>query len=234
MTGRFQQLDFVLEPVSGDGVFRDNGKWWCFIDWQKSLNRQTAEHGTIVYGLKMTRRLAGKLARERDVPFLGDAISRMERAARTTLWNGVRGCFACEKDGQASYIGQAWMVLAGVVEGDEARRCLKSVLTDPSALRPVTPYANHYFTEALYAAGMRQEGDDHLLSYWGRMADLGADTFWEVFVPEDHHASPYRTHLMNSYCHAWSCAPAYFLRNGKFAALVDVFDHDGKRTPISF
>ena len=42
----------------------------------------------------------------------------------------------------------------------------------------------------------------------------------EDLVAEDHHAGPYRTHLMNSYCHAWSCAPAYFLRNAKFKALM--------------
>ena len=50
-----------------------------------------------------------------------------------------------------------------------------------------------------------------------RMVELGADTFWEVFVPEDERASPYRTPLLNSYCHAWSCAPAYFLRSAKSA-----------------
>ena len=92
-------------------------------------------------------------------------------------------------------------------------------MSDPSAVRPVTPYANHYFTEALYVAGLRKEGDAHLLSYWGKMVDYGADTFWEVFVPDNHHAGPYRTHLMNSYCHAWSCAPSYFLRNARFNAL---------------
>jgi arylsulfatase A-like enzyme len=41
---------------------------------------------------------------------------------------------------------------------------------------------------------------------------LGADTFWEVYVPGDDFLSPYNSHLMNSYCHAWSCTPTYFLR----------------------
>ena len=214
------QLDFILEPVGEDGVFRDRGEWWCFIDWQDGLDRQTAEQGSIIFGLKATRRLAERLGRESDVPFLQKAIGQMERAARIALWNEPRGCFVCEKDGQASYLGQAWLVLAGVAEGETARRCLRTVMADPSAVRPATPYANHYFTEALYVAGLRQEGDASLLSCWGRMADLGADTFWEVFVPENHRAGPYGTHLMNSYCHAWSCAPAYFLRNGKFSALA--------------
>ena len=212
------QLNFVLDPVCADGVFRENGKWWCFIDWQGTLDRQTAEQGTIVYGLKATARLAERLGCTREVAFLSETIGRMERGARAALWSEERGCFVCERDGQVSYLGQAWPVLAGIVDGDTARRCLRAAIADPSAVRPVTPYANHYFTEALYAAGMKKEGDSHLVGYWGRMAAFGADTFWEVFVPDDHRAGPYRTHLMNSYCHAWSCAPSYFLRNSKFKA----------------
>jgi len=30
-------------------------------------------------------------------------------------------------------------------------------------------------------------------------------------------ASPYGTPLLNSHCHAWSCAPAWFLRKVKGA-----------------
>ena len=89
-------------------------------------------------------------------------------------------------------------------------------MADAKAVRPVSPYGHHYFTEALHVAGMRREANEHLKSYWGRMVELGADTFWEVFVPDDERAGPYGTPLLNSYCHAWSCAPAYFLRNAKY------------------
>ena len=44
------------------------------------------------------------------------------------------------------------------------------------------------------------------------MADSGADTFWELYDTKDPTASPYGGAVVNSYCHAWSCAPAYFLR----------------------
>ena len=210
------QLDALRGTVGADGVFRDDGTWWCFIDWQKVLNRQTAEQGALIYGFKATQRLAEKVGRTDEVAFLSEVIARMEKAARTALWDEGRGVFVCEKDRQVSYLGQAWLVLAGVLDEPSAQRCLKSVLADPEAVKPVTPYANHYFTEALYAAGLRDEAERHLMAYWGEMARLGADTFWEVFVPGDHRAGPYRTPLMNSYCHAWSCAPAYFLRNERF------------------
>lgn len=48
--------------------------------------------------------------------------------------------------------------------------------------------------------------------YWGGMVRLGADTFWELYNPENADESPYGGTIVNSYCHAWSCGPAYFLR----------------------
>jgi len=76
----------------------------------------------------------------------------------------------------------------------------------------VTPYMHHYVVEALLAAGLRDEASRYMQSYWGGMIAKGADTFWEVYVPGDDFLSPYKSHLMNSYCHAWSCTPTYLLR----------------------
>lgn len=44
------------------------------------------------------------------------------------------------------------------------------------------------------------------------MVGAGADTFWELYNPDNPEESPYGGTIVNSYCHAWSCAPAYFLR----------------------
>ena len=212
------QLDLLLNTIGTDGVFRPVSKeWWYFIDHCKGLNRQVAEQGALAFGFRKTLELGRKLGHEDDVRFLADVLSRMARGASDRLWNEERGMYVCEKDGQASYLGQAWMVLGGLANGDRMARCMKTVMADAQAVRPVSPYGHHYFTEALYVAGLPREAAMHMKSYWGRMVDLGADTFWEVFVPEDERASPYRTPLLNSYCHAWSCAPAYFLRSAKYA-----------------
>lgn len=40
----------------------------------------------------------------------------------------------------------------------------------------------------------------------------GEDAFWELYNPENPNESPYGGTIVNSYCHAWSCTPAYFLR----------------------
>ena len=34
-------------------------------------------------------------------------------------------------------------------------------------------------------SGLKEEVDELIKSYLGIMVDLGADTFWESFIPED-------------------------------------------------
>jgi hypothetical protein len=70
----------------------------------------------------------------------------------------------------------------------------------------------HNYIDALIKVGEKQKALEKLSEYWGQMADAGADTFWELFNPDDPTESPYGGTIVNSYCHAWSCAPAYFLR----------------------
>ena len=74
-----------------------------------------------------------------------------------------------------------------------------------------TPYMHHCFVMALLHAGLREEAVDHLKTYWGGMIDAGADTFWECWDVEDPDRSPYGGSIVNSYCHAWSCTPAYII-----------------------
>ena len=56
------------------------------------------------------------------------------------------------------------------------------------------------------------EAPELIKSYWGGMVDLGADTFYEAYVPGDPDFSPYKDKMINSMCHAWSCTPTYFIR----------------------
>lgn len=70
----------------------------------------------------------------------------------------------------------------------------------------------HHVVDALFSCGLKDEAIQILKEYWGGMIAKGATTFWEVYDPDDDHLSPYSSHRLNSYCHAWSCTPAYFIR----------------------
>jgi hypothetical protein len=207
-----KQLDFTLEPVNPEGLFVPPKGWWLFIDWHRTLDKQAPEHAILLYGLKATLRLAEKLGKADEAAFIAKVIPRMEAAARQQLWDDAQGLFISGPRREVSWASQAWMVLAGVPSPEQARRALSGVMRSSAAEKPVTPYMHHYFVEALFAAGLRDEGLRHLHSYWGGMIRKGADTFWEVYLPDDDFASPYGGHLMNSYCHAWSCTPTYLLR----------------------
>jgi hypothetical protein len=78
---------------------------------------------------------------------------------------------------------------------------------------PGAPYLYHYVIEAMIQCGMKQEAKDMLVNYWGGMVKKGADTFWEVYDAKDDFLSPNNFFRVNSYCHAWSCTPVYYIRN---------------------
>ena len=71
---------------------------------------------------------------------------------------------------------------------------------------------HHYVVEAMIKIGMMDEALAYIKKYWGGMVKAGADTFWEVYVPGQPKLSPYGDVIINSWCHAWSCSPSYFIR----------------------
>jgi hypothetical protein len=83
----------------------------------------------------------------------------------------------------------------------------------PDVVRARTPYLNHYVVDAMLLCGLRNEALELVRSYWGGMVAAGADTFWEAYAPDEPLLSPYGDHHINSYCHAWSCTPSYFIRS---------------------
>ena len=103
------------------------------------------------------------------------------------------------------------MCIAGVF-GKEKCRDIILRLEKTDGARPVTPYLYHHYIQALIDAGEFSRAKEIMYGYWGGMVDAGADTFWELYDPENPDASPYGSRTVNSYCHAWSCTPSYFIR----------------------
>jgi len=206
-----KQADFTMEGVDADGLVAPSLPWWLFVDWQPAMTRQAAEQAIIVYSLRATERLGKALGHDADVAFIPDVVARMSDAAHRKLWDERRGVWVSDKN-NVSWLSQAWMALSGISTPEEARRSLTAVMSDTSAVRPVTPYAHHYFTEAMFESGLKDEALKHVREYWGGMVKMGADTYWEAWVPDDLRKSPYDNVLLNSYCHAFSCTAGYFLR----------------------
>ena len=143
---------------------------------------------------------------------LADKHKKYRKAALDVLWDNDRQLFISGKERQVSFASQVWMVLGGAVEGETASKLLEQIKKQSDAIGMVTPYMYHNYIDALITAGDANKALEVIKSYFGGMAELGADTFWEIYNPENPDESPYGGTIVNSYCHAWSCAPAYFLR----------------------
>lgn len=190
-------------------------QWWLVFDWKDDLDRHASVQGLMIFAVERGWELAQMVGRERDVRDWPDLVKRMRRASRRVFYDADAGVVVSGPQRQVSYLSQVWMILSGTLSPKEGARAMTAVLNDPTACRPGSPYAYHYVIEALIACGMRDEAREQLIEYWGGMVERGADTFWEVYDPMDDCKSPYGFYPVNSYCHAWSCTPVYFINTYK-------------------
>jgi len=211
-----RQLELAEGRFDGDLVRDSDQLGWCFVDWNLGLNKQASAQAIWLYCAKAALELCDRLGIARP-DGLEARVARRAEAMRGAWFDGARGVFVSGAERQVSWASQVWAVLAGVVDGEDTARCLDAVREVPDALGMVTPYMMHHYIAALCRAGRKAEARDAMRRYWGAMVDLGADTFWELFNPDDPDESPYGSPVVNSYCHAWSCTPTWFLRSGFMA-----------------
>ena len=210
-----QQLTIIEKYLQADGLIDSeeaSSDWWIFIEWKEGLHKQTAIQGVMIFTLKQTYELATWLNREHELRHIPALIDKMTRASLRYLYNKKTGLFESGPERQVSYASQVWMVLAGVLSVTESQQALRTVVNYAGAFYPGGPYMYHYFIQALINSGMAAMARQALINYWGGMVNKSADTFWEVYDPQNDFLSPYNFYPLNSYCHAWSCTPVYFIR----------------------
>lgn len=210
-----KQIDIVHSFLKPDGLMdyeRANKEWWLFFDWKEGLHKEAALQGLTIYTLKNTYELAKMLNKQAEVKELPAMIEIMTKAARAKLLNRQTGLFESGENHQVSYASQIWMVLGDVLSKSESQKTLTALQQSKTAVTPGAPYLYHYFIQSMINAGMNKAAKTALINYWGGMVKKGADTFWEVYDPKNEYLSPYNFFPINSYCHAWSCTPVYFIR----------------------
>jgi hypothetical protein len=210
-----RQLEIIGRDVSPEGLYVDPKNMWIFIDWSRELDRNAAIQGLLIYAWQATAQLARRIGQTAEGAEYEAQAAKMIAAARRTYWDAARAVFLSGPQRQLSWASQAWMAIAGVSSRPESAQAMRTALADPAAIKPVTPYLYHYVVEGLLAGGLTREARAMLESYWGGMIKAGADTFWEIYDPAQPLSSPYGDIHINSYCHAWSCTPAYLLRSGR-------------------
>ncbi len=210
-----KQLEIPGKYIDKDGMldYEKAGKeWWLFFDWRNGLDKQACLQGVVIWAYKNTYELARLIGKQNEVGDLPELIKKMISSTHKNLYDGDLKVFISGKDKQVSYASQAWMVLSGVATTEEGTIALSKLPSLQNVVYPGAPYLYHYVIEAMIQCGMIKEAKDLLVDYWGGMVKKGADTFWEVYDPKDDFLSPYNFFPVNSYCHAWSCTPVYFIR----------------------
>lgn len=207
-----RQLELALCELDEHGIVADREGWWCFLDWGEGLNKQAGAHAILIYTLKQGAGLARRLGEDAQARTWEETAARLSQATMDRLWDERRGFFVSGAGRQVSWASQVWFALAGVLSREENVRLLERLRSENPPIPMVTPYMYHYFIDALVQNGLTDQALACMKSYWGGMVQAGADTFWELYDPKDPCASPYGSRLVNSFCHAWSGTPAYFIR----------------------
>ena len=208
-----RQIELAKEQLDERNLVRDsNVLGWCFVDWNLNLNKQASAQGILLYALGAAIKIAQVLGDVMTEEKLAELYCECRNAANIHLWDGEKQCYISGKKRQISVASQVWMVLGEAIEDQAAANLLHRVESISDAEKMVTPYMYHNYIQAMLLVGEKNKALQKMEAYWGGMVDLGADTFWELYNPENPSESPYGGTIVNSYCHAWSCGPAYFLR----------------------
>ena len=206
------QLESFKTTLDENLIVTNQKGWFAFIDWCPGLECLTALQGVYLYTLEKFSQLL-KIIGDEEYEKYCSLISEVRCASKKHLYDENTQAFVNDFDnGQFSVHSQVWMILGGVLEGDEAKKLLLNSLNNNDFKQPVTPYMRHYVIEAMLKLNMKDDAVQYLKYFWGGMIDLGADTFWEAYIPDDLDFSPYNDRMINSLCHAWSCTPSYFIR----------------------
>ena len=204
-----KQLELAKKHFDGDLICDSDVLGWCFLDWNLYLNKQCGAQAVYIYSAKSAVALAKLLGK--DTKQLECDIENKSKAMLDKLYDEKSGLFVSGKDRQISYASNVWACLAQVLSNDENAKLLER-LEGSDAVKPVTPYMYHHYIQVLIDCGLQQKARAVMNEYWGAMVEMGADTFFELFDPANPEESPYGNKAVNSYCHAWSCTPSYFLR----------------------
>jgi hypothetical protein len=199
-------LSFFADRQGPDGSLGPV-PWWNFLDWARAWPRGVPpEDGSsasldlqllLAYGEAADLEQAvGSPARAGE---LREASARLRATIPARYWDAARGLFAdTPARTQFSQHANVLAVLAGVVEGEQARAVMDRVLSDAS-LVPCSIYFRHYLHAALNRAGL---GDRYLdlLGPWRQMLAEGLTTWAETSEPD-----------VRSDCHAWGASPNFEL-----------------------
>lgn len=177
---------------------------WFFADWSAGFpsgepireKQGNSSFQDLMYIL--TLEAAADMEQAIGIPSMATHYNSIASSIRSTIkekyWNKERGLFADTHDHRSySQHVNSLAILAGLVEGEDAKTLMQKTLTD-SSLAQATIYFRYYVHQALDKAGMGDQLLDNL-GIWKDQMALGLTTWAEMPEPS------------RSDCHAWGSSP---------------------------
>lgn len=201
------------KQINNQNIVSLDESWPVFIDWSKEFDKQAATNGIYLYAANQFIELAKLVNDMNAVTKYQNKVRLVSTACRNTFYDERLKLFTSGSNEEINLASQVWLVLADILSQEEKKQVMTQAVAKLFPIKKIyTPYMYHHVTEALFVAGLLEEGVNLIETYWGGMVEAGADTFWEAYNPDDPIYSPYQSMAINSYCHAWSCTPSYLLR----------------------
>ena len=216
--------EFAVSRLDENGLVCKKKGDWIFIDWSESLDKEgpiCAEQILLWKATKCMKELA--CAVQKSVPALLDEEA-LKRKIYELYYKPELGGFIDAFISGKNQINRQQNVLALLyhfTSEEEGKRILEQVLCNTSVPPITTPYFKFFELLAVCEYGKTDDALDMLESYWGKMLDLGATSFWEQFDEQKIGAGHYEMYgkaFGKSLCHAWGSGPLYFL--GRYVAGV--------------
>ena len=175
--------------------------WWNFLDWTKQWDGGAPPRGA---GADLQFLLASRWAAEMEQAVGDGALAHEDSQSAEALsaviqnryWDSSRRLYADAADHREfSQQINSMAVLAGMIQGDDARDLMERVAADDSLVQ-ASIYFRFYLIAAMNRVGL---GDEYmkLIEPWRQMMALGLTTWAETWEPS------------RSDCHAWSASPNF-------------------------
>jgi hypothetical protein len=177
--------------------------YWFFTDWTEGMpsgepirdKDGNSALQDLIYIL--TLESLSKMEEAFGMPVMAEHYQSIATAMKATIypkyWDKTRRLFADTFDHRSySQHVNALAILAGIVEGDDAKIVMRNTLTQKDILQ-CTIYFRYYLNQALNRVGLGNELLDNL-QIWKDQLDLGLSTWAERPEPS------------RSDCHAWGAS----------------------------
>ena len=222
----FEELFPTLEKIADGFVARvdETGliplytepEYWNFYEWRDGLDGSRAEkseapcyESPLCFFVADALLCLAKLCENKFSTYAkkySAVAEKMKKATHAAFFDKERGAYRTRMTDEKPLhaLPQALALYADAVPEEFVSSVENALLSED--VEPVSLSMTVYAYEAFLKRGKRRnEILSEIRQRWGRMTDLGVDTFWVT----DHGASAFGG--IGSLCHGWSAVPVYIL-----------------------